>query len=79
LVTAEQVEDFHSGIDVVLTDEILERIDAIVPPGTDVGILDQAYPSPSNAVLGPSASARRGALGGTVLPTSRSREAQASG
>jgi hypothetical protein len=28
---------------VSLTDDILDRIDEIVPPGTDIGILDQAY------------------------------------
>ena len=31
-----------AGFDVVLTDEILDRIDEIVPPRTDVGRLDQA-------------------------------------
>jgi hypothetical protein len=29
-------------VDVRLTDEILDRIDEIVPPGTDVGAPDQA-------------------------------------
>jgi hypothetical protein len=32
---------------VVLTDEVLDRIDAIVPPGTDVGPLDSAYHPPA--------------------------------
>jgi hypothetical protein len=32
---------------VALTDEILDRIDQIVPPGTDVGTLDQAYLPPA--------------------------------
>ena len=40
--TMEQLDDLLAGIDVVLTDEILDRIDAIVPPGTDVGAPDQA-------------------------------------
>ena len=30
-----------------LPDEILDRIDKIVPPGTDVGTLDQAYRRPA--------------------------------
>ena len=41
-----------AGADVTLTDEILDRIDEIVPPGTDVGPLDQAYLPP--ALLNPS-------------------------
>lgn len=44
--TMEQLDDLLSGIDVTLTDEILDRIDEIVPPGTDVGTLDQAYRPP---------------------------------
>jgi hypothetical protein len=42
----EQLDDLLVGIDVTLTDEILDRIDEIVPPGTDVGTLDQAYLPP---------------------------------
>ena len=45
--TMEQVEDLLAGLDVALSDEILDRIDEIVPPGTDVGTLDQAYVPPS--------------------------------
>ncbi|HEV7976389.1 aldo/keto reductase [Amycolatopsis sp.] len=41
--TMEQLDDLLAGFDVTLTDEILDRIDEIVPPGTDVGTLDQAY------------------------------------
>jgi aryl-alcohol dehydrogenase-like predicted oxidoreductase len=44
--TMEQLDDLLVGIDVTLTDEILDRIDEIVPPGTDVGTLDQAYLPP---------------------------------
>jgi hypothetical protein len=36
-----------AGVEVILTDKILDRIDEIVPPGTDVGTLDQAYLSPA--------------------------------
>jgi aryl-alcohol dehydrogenase-like predicted oxidoreductase len=44
--TLEQLDDLLAGIDVTLTDDILDRIDEIVPPGTDVGTLDQAYLPP---------------------------------
>ena len=36
-----------AGQDVALSDDILDRIDEIVPPGTDVGTLDQAYQPPA--------------------------------
>ncbi|ORX17187.1 aldo/keto reductase [Mycolicibacterium wolinskyi] len=45
--TMEQLEDLLSGLDVVLTDDVLDRIDEIVPPGSDVGTLDQAYVPPA--------------------------------
>ncbi len=40
--TMEQLDDLLAGLDVVLPAEILDRIDAIVPPGTDVGVPDEA-------------------------------------
>jgi aryl-alcohol dehydrogenase-like predicted oxidoreductase len=43
----EQLDDLLAGVDVTLTDEILDQIDEIVPPGTDVGRLDMAYLSPA--------------------------------
>ena len=43
----EQLDDLLAGVDVTLSDEVLDRIDAIVPPGTDVGTLDQAYQPPA--------------------------------
>jgi aryl-alcohol dehydrogenase-like predicted oxidoreductase len=45
--TMEQLDDLLAGADVRLTDEILDRIDEIVPPGTDIGVLDQAYLPPA--------------------------------
>ncbi len=36
-----------AAADVTLTDDILDQIDEIVPPGTDVGPLDQAYLPPA--------------------------------
>ena len=44
--TMEHLDDLLAGVDVTLTDEILDRIDEIVPPGTDVSRLDQAYLPP---------------------------------
>jgi aryl-alcohol dehydrogenase-like predicted oxidoreductase len=45
--TMEQLDDLLAGIDIVLTDDVLDRIDEIVPPGTDIGTLDQAYVPPA--------------------------------
>ncbi len=45
--TMEQLDDLLAGADITLPDEILDRIDEIVPPGTDVGTLDQAYVPPA--------------------------------
>lgn len=43
----EQLDDLLDGFDVVLGDDVLDRIDEIVAPGTDVGVLDQAYVPPA--------------------------------
>jgi aryl-alcohol dehydrogenase-like predicted oxidoreductase len=45
--TKDQLDDLLAGLDVSLTDDVLDRIDEIVPPGTDVGSLDQAYQPPA--------------------------------
>jgi aryl-alcohol dehydrogenase-like predicted oxidoreductase len=45
--TMEQLEDLLAGVGVVLTDDVLDRIDEIVPPGTDIGPLDQAFVPPA--------------------------------
>lgn len=46
--TTEQLDDLLAGLDVVLGDDILDRIDEIVPPGTEAGALDQqAYVPPA--------------------------------
>ncbi|HEY2673590.1 MAG TPA: aldo/keto reductase [Rugosimonospora sp.] len=45
--TMEQLDDLLASADVSLSDEILDRIDEIVPPGTDVGALDMAYNPPA--------------------------------
>src|ERR1700733_13046055 len=46
--THEQLDDLLASVEVKLSDDILDRIDAIVPPGTDVGAPDQsAYLPPA--------------------------------
>jgi aryl-alcohol dehydrogenase-like predicted oxidoreductase len=45
--TMDQLEGLLAGVDVVLSDDVLDRIDEIVPPGTDIGTLDQAYVPPA--------------------------------
>ena len=45
--TMEQLDDLLAGVDVTLTDDILDQLDEIVPPGTDVGTLDMAYRPPA--------------------------------
>jgi aryl-alcohol dehydrogenase (NADP+) len=45
--TMEQLDHLLAGLDVVLSDEVLDRIDDIVPPGADIGTLDQAYVPPA--------------------------------
>jgi aryl-alcohol dehydrogenase (NADP+) len=45
--TEAHLDDLLAGLDVTLPDDVLDRIDAIVPPGADVGTLDQAYQPPA--------------------------------
>jgi aryl-alcohol dehydrogenase-like predicted oxidoreductase len=46
--TMEQLDDLLASVNVALSDEILDQIDKIVPPGTDVGLPDQsAYLPPA--------------------------------
>lgn len=42
-----QLDDLLAGAEAVLGDGILDGIDAIVPPGTDVGQLQMAYNPPA--------------------------------
>ena len=50
--TMNHLDGLLAGLDVALTDDVLDRIDEIVPPGTDVGTLDQAYLPPALATPG---------------------------
>ncbi|MGX1122880.1 aryl-alcohol dehydrogenase-like predicted oxidoreductase [Streptomyces ambofaciens] len=45
--TMEHLDDLLAGLDVALDDALLDRIDEIVPPGTDVGTLDQVFVPPA--------------------------------
>jgi len=45
--TQAHLDDLLAGLGVTLSDDVLDRIDQIVPPGTDVGALDQAYQPPA--------------------------------
>jgi aryl-alcohol dehydrogenase-like predicted oxidoreductase len=44
--TMEQLDDLLAAADVRLSDDLLDRIDEIVPPGTGVGRMDQEYDTP---------------------------------
>jgi aryl-alcohol dehydrogenase-like predicted oxidoreductase len=45
--TMDHLEDLLAGADVTLAADILDRIDDIVAPGTDIGTLDMAYRPPA--------------------------------
>ena len=45
--TMAQLDDLLAGVEVRLTDDVLDRVDEIVPPGTNVGALDQNYQPPA--------------------------------
>jgi len=41
--TMQHLDDLLAGAEVVLGDDVLDRIDAVVPPGTDAGSMGAAY------------------------------------
>ncbi|MFE4910352.1 aldo/keto reductase [Streptomyces sp. NPDC056652] len=45
--TMDQLDDLLAGATLTLDDGVLDKIDAIVPPGTDIGPLDVSYVPPS--------------------------------
>lgn len=45
--TMEQLDDLLAGAEITLTDEILDQLDEIVAPGTNVGALDMSYRPPA--------------------------------
>jgi aryl-alcohol dehydrogenase-like predicted oxidoreductase len=48
--TPEQLDDLLAAAEVTLSDDLLDRIDGIVPPGTGVGRMDQEYNTPPIAI-----------------------------
>ncbi|MFG1643987.1 aldo/keto reductase [Amycolatopsis sp. NPDC049252] len=47
--TPQQLDDLLAGADTMLDDDVLDRIDEVVAPGTDVGPIDVAYVPPALA------------------------------
>jgi aryl-alcohol dehydrogenase-like predicted oxidoreductase len=45
--TMQHLDDLLAGAEVRLSDDVLDRIDRIVPPGTDVGLNEAAYKPPA--------------------------------
>ncbi|MBN9623216.1 MAG: aldo/keto reductase, partial [Actinobacteria bacterium] len=45
--TMQQLDDLLAGAQVTLSDDLLDQIDTIVAPGTDIGRLDMAYDPPA--------------------------------
>jgi len=45
--TTEQLDDLLAAVDVQLLDDLLDRIDEIVRPGSDIGRTDQTYNMPA--------------------------------
>ena len=45
--TMAHLNDLLAGAEVALGDDLLDRIDTIVPPGADIGTLDMAYQPPA--------------------------------
>jgi aryl-alcohol dehydrogenase-like predicted oxidoreductase len=45
--TMQHLDDLLAGAEVRLSDDVLDRIDQIVPPGTDIGLNEADYKSPA--------------------------------
>ncbi|MGW0732154.1 aldo/keto reductase [Streptomyces sp. NPDC002851] len=45
--TMDHLDDLLAGAETTLTDDILDSIDAIAPPGNDIGALEMAYSTPA--------------------------------
>ena len=72
--TMDHLDDLIAGLDVTLPGDVLDRIDEIVPPGTDVGTLDQEYRPPA---LTDASLRRRPATAGLVASADGPRPAGA--
>ena len=62
--TMEQLDDVLAGAEVTLDDEVLDRIDEIVPPGVDANPGDVSYEPPAIGDGVPASPTARGAGGG---------------
>ena len=51
--TMEHLESQLTAVDVELSDDVLDRIDEIVPPGTNVNPADTGWDSPDLEAVGP--------------------------
>jgi hypothetical protein len=60
--THEQLDTLLASVEVTLSDDILDRIDAIVAPGTDVGAPDPSASQPPALTQTARLTSRRGAL-----------------
>ena len=69
--TMDHLDGLLAGLDVALTDDVLDRIDEIVPPGPDVGALDQAYQPPALENPGCAAAPDRTHRGLTTSPAAQ--------
>jgi aryl-alcohol dehydrogenase-like predicted oxidoreductase len=47
--TMDHLESLLTGVDTVLSEDVLDRIDEIVPPGTTVNAADNYYTPPAIA------------------------------
>ncbi|WP_406151885.1 aldo/keto reductase [Streptomyces sp. NBC_01012] len=47
--TPDQLDDLLAGTNISLSDDILDRVDEIAPPGTDTGVTDVSYTPPALA------------------------------
>lgn len=45
--TMQQLDDILAGVEIALDDKVLDQIDQIVPPGTDIGALEANYNPPA--------------------------------
>ncbi|MFJ4434821.1 aldo/keto reductase [Streptomyces sp. NPDC088923] len=45
--TKAHLDDLLAGADIALSDDVLDEIDAIVPPGTDIGRMDMVFQPPA--------------------------------
>ncbi|WP_431034990.1 aldo/keto reductase [Streptomyces sp. P6-2-1] len=79
--TKAHLDDLLAGADISLSDDVLDEIDAIVPPGTDVGRMDMVFQPPAltNPALRRRSAAERSAADGAAADGAAASGAAASG